>query len=50
MAVHWLIPEDIVFGKGWGLHALWILIGLIAYVYPLSRSTTVYCMSAYIPN
>jgi hypothetical protein len=34
-----------VFGKGLGLYALWASIGLIAYVYSLSRSTTVYCMS-----
>lgn len=35
---------DLVFGKGAGLYALWISIGLIAYVYSLSRSTTIYCM------
>lgn len=32
----------IVFGKGWGLYSLWASIGLIAYVYSLSRSTTAY--------
>ncbi|WRT67511.1 uncharacterized protein IL334_004483 [Kwoniella shivajii] len=32
----------LVFGKGWGLYALWGSIALIAYVYSLSRSTTVY--------
>jgi len=32
----------VVFGKGWGLYTLWISIGLIAYVYSLSRSTTAY--------
>ena len=36
--------SDIVFGKGLGLYALWASIGLIAYVYSLSRSTTYYCM------
>lgn len=41
----WLISTftDIVFGKGWGLYSLWASIGLIAYVYSLSRSTTAYC-------
>jgi hypothetical protein len=34
---------DVVFGKGWGLYILWFSIGLIAYVYSLSRSTTAYC-------
>lgn len=34
---------DLVFGKGLGLYALWASIGLIAYVYSLSRSTTYYC-------
>ena len=33
----------IVFGKGVGLYALWFSIGLIAYVYALSQSTTYYC-------
>jgi hypothetical protein len=37
------LSSDLVFGKGWGLYSLWISIGLIAYVYSLSRSTTVYC-------
>ncbi|WVQ72881.1 hypothetical protein IAR50_002442 [Cryptococcus sp. DSM 104548] len=32
----------LVFGKGWGIYSLWASIGLIAYVYALSRSTTVY--------
>ena len=35
----------VVFGKGWGLYSLWISIGLIAYVYALSRSTTFACRS-----
>lgn len=37
--------SDLVFGKGIGLYALWVSIGLIAYVYSLSRSTTIYCKS-----
>ncbi|OCF35087.1 siderophore-iron transporter Str3 [Kwoniella heveanensis BCC8398] len=32
----------LVFGKGWGIYAFWASIGLIAYVYSLSRSTTAY--------
>ncbi|KAL7419034.1 hypothetical protein Q5752_005870 [Cryptotrichosporon argae] len=32
----------LVFGRGWGLYLLWVSIGLIAYVYSLSRSTTAY--------
>ncbi|KAI5476529.1 hypothetical protein MNV49_007539 [Pseudohyphozyma bogoriensis] len=32
----------LVFGKGWGIYSLWISIGLIAYVYSLSRLTTAY--------
>jgi len=42
MARRILIP-DVVFGKGWGLYSLWASIGLIAYVYALSRSTTGAC-------
>jgi hypothetical protein len=37
------LTPDVVFGKSWGLYILWISIGLIAYVYSLSRSTTAYC-------
>lgn len=33
---------DLVYGKGWGLYALWASIGLISYVYALSGSTTYY--------
>ncbi|WWD08232.1 hypothetical protein V865_006343 [Kwoniella europaea PYCC6329] len=32
----------LVFGRGWGLYSLWASIGLIAYVYSLSRLTTAY--------
>lgn len=35
--------SDLVFGKGLGLYALWVSIGLIAYVYSLSRTTTFWC-------
>jgi len=38
-----VVIADVVFGKGWGLYILWFSIGLIAYVYSLSRSTTAYC-------
>jgi len=34
---------DRVFGKGYGIYVLWFSIGLIAYVYSLSRSTTYVC-------
>lgn len=37
------LTPDHVFGRGWGIWALWISIGLIAYVYSLSRSTTYVC-------
>ncbi|WOO76463.1 Siderophore iron transporter 3 [Vanrija pseudolonga] len=35
-----LTPPDYVFGRGWKLVLLWFSIGLIAYVYALSQSTT----------
>jgi hypothetical protein len=34
---------DLVFGRGWKLVLLWASIGLIAYVYALSQSTTYVC-------
>jgi hypothetical protein len=33
----------LVFGKGWGLFALWFSIGMISYAYALSQSTTWHC-------
>ena len=35
----------LVYGKGWGLIALWTSIGLISYAYALSQSTTYVCES-----